>query len=409
MKVVDAVPILQETTVRGRWIAELDLASCRATDAVYAKGPNRSLMGLYVPRREVNLYKVAFGRLLPHETAFCVAYEAASSTGPGGDYEVSVYDPPYEDKGGLLGAARAISLSGKVFPFHPRAPAYNCVVIPEDEGRFSVYWYPGTKDPATEVMGADGVAEVSSDGHTQVTCYHKNLLVQPRSAPDSWESHTHLLILEPVPMDVAYVLMRRPPSPSMIMSEAGMYFIDQDGKIFAVPVPPTGSPSIDRHSQQRSPLRVRGEGQFAVGRDAEGVAIDVSSDTLLSRKPVKQPLARARVLLPILTALSFVLAQIALVQSGWAGGQCVRSLTEPSGDDHPMFSWREYGVPARFLTVSTEGCFEGRATATEWDPAGLIIDVVAFGGIGGAAYLSTFRRRRIQPRQDFLKDEDSGE
>jgi hypothetical protein len=241
-KVVEATPILQETSERGRWIAALDLASWLATDALYARSPDRQLMGQHVARREGDIFRVAFGRILPDESAFCVACEAVCLPGHGAGFEVSVHDPPRKDRGWLLGTARAICRSQKAFPFHPRAPSYNCVVIPEEEARFSVYRYPGTKDAAAEVMGADGVVQVSPEGATEVTCYHKDLFVRPRLAPDPVESHTHTLIQEPVPMDVAYVLMRLPRSPVMIMSEAGMFLIDTVGCIYAVPVaPPAGT------------------------------------------------------------------------------------------------------------------------------------------------------------------------
>jgi hypothetical protein len=238
MNIIDASKhiVYEDISTRGRLIAQMDRVSWVATDVVFALKPKRDLLGLYVTHLENDQWRVPFGRLSSDETVFLTAYEAIGSTPEGPPFEVKVHDPPHEDRDRLLALSRSISRSRKVFPFHPQSESYIYAAVPEEDGSISVFWYPGTTNPNIEVLGADGVVTVNASGETNVIRYHKSLMVHPRNRSDSMESHTHLLIEHPVPMDVAYVLMRRPPSRSMIMSEEGMYLIHTDGSIVKIPV-----------------------------------------------------------------------------------------------------------------------------------------------------------------------------
>jgi hypothetical protein len=71
-----------------------------------------------------------------------------------------------------------------------------------------------------------------------------------------------------------------------------------------------------------------------------------------------------------------LLSQVFLVSEGWGGPLCVKTLTGPSEGDHPQYSWKKYGFPFTFLTVSSEGCFEEKRIQTELNLPSLILDFV---------------------------------
>jgi hypothetical protein len=75
-----------------------------------------------------------------------------------------------------------------------------------------------------------------------------------------------------------------------------------------------------------------------------------------------------------LVLIFLLLSQVLLVSEGWVGPLCVKTLTGPSEGDHPQYSWKKYGFPLSFLTISSEGCFEERLTRTEIDALSLAID-----------------------------------
>jgi hypothetical protein len=55
---------------------------------------------------------------------------------------------------------------------------------------------------------------------------------------------------------------------------------------------------------------------------------------------------------------------------------CMRAITGPGEEDHPMHSWRTFGFPFRFLYIHQDGCFEDRETQTEFVWSNLVIDVI---------------------------------
>ncbi|MGH7726342.1 MAG: hypothetical protein ACREOU_13020 [Candidatus Eiseniibacteriota bacterium] len=223
---------LDEVTARGRLIAQLDRIAAWGTDAVNAIGPDTRLLGYYIPHRQRDRWCVAFGRMSEDGAAFMTAYEALGNGPYGWPFDVHVHDPVREDRGWLKSAGQAIAVSLKQPVFSSAVDAYNCVVVPEFDGSNSVYWYPASRTPGITLLGADFRVAVSRAGEAAVEPYHKTLL---RSAPGgAIVAHTHLLVQAPVPLDVSYVLMKRPPSPSLIICEFWSYFVARDGTLITL-------------------------------------------------------------------------------------------------------------------------------------------------------------------------------
>lgn len=232
---------LAATAARGRLLARLDRVAAGATDAVTALRPPNGLPGFYIAYRGAERWRVAFGQLSEDEATFRTAFEAESASPYGWPFDVFVFDPPRDETGWLRDAARAIAISGRQPVFASDADAYNYLVVPEPDGTNSVYWYPASRDEGVEVMGADCRISVAADDTASVERYHKSLLVSEPGA--ALLAHTHLLVHDPVPLDVAYVLMRRRPSPMIIVSQHWTYFITHEGSI--IPLDLDGTVEID--------------------------------------------------------------------------------------------------------------------------------------------------------------------
>jgi hypothetical protein len=84
----------------------------------------------------------------------------------------------------------------------------------------------------------------------------------------------------------------------------------------------------------------------------------------------------------VLITVLFLLCQFPVREVGWAGGNCVRSLTGSSEDAHPALAWTALGWPLRFVTITEEGCFDDRTTRTSWHVKGLLVDTLVVGGLG---------------------------
>lgn len=82
--------------------------------------------------------------------------------------------------------------------------------------------------------------------------------------------------------------------------------------------------------------------------------------------------------LVMVMAALFLVCQSLLVETGWTGGLCTRTLTGPNEDDHPMISWRSRGVPFEFFRITEEGCFEQRVSHTDFQLIPLLADLGIF-------------------------------
>ncbi len=223
---------LAATAARGRLIAQLDRVSADATDAINALHPDPALLGYYIARQCGRIWRVAFGRLSDDQSIFLTAFEAVSTSLFGWPFDILAFTPPREDRGSLRDGARAIAVSLQQPIFLSAVDHYNYVVIREADQGNSVYWYPGSKVQGVELIGADSRVGVAPDGSVTVQPYHKSLLQSPLGG--AILAHTHLLIPEPVPLDVAYSLMRRPPEPMVVVSQHWSFFISRGGSIVPV-------------------------------------------------------------------------------------------------------------------------------------------------------------------------------
>jgi hypothetical protein len=101
---------LAAITARGRMLAEYDVASSHATDAVVALKPAQGVVGRYIARKADGRWVVVFGRFNETKDAFLIAYEATQGSSPE-QFSVKTYDPPQKDTGFFYAAAQGIQIS----------------------------------------------------------------------------------------------------------------------------------------------------------------------------------------------------------------------------------------------------------------------------------------------------------
>src|SRR5580698_651459 len=123
---------LAAITARGRMLAEYDIASWHATDAVLALKPAQGAVGRYIARKTDAGWVVVFGKFNGTKDAFVVAYEATQGSGSR-QFTVKTYDPPEKDTGFFYIAAKAIELS--LQSTHLEKRPYNTYVLPLDSGQ----------------------------------------------------------------------------------------------------------------------------------------------------------------------------------------------------------------------------------------------------------------------------------
>ena len=117
---------------------------------------------------------------------------------------------------------------------------------------------------------------------------------------------------------------------------------------------------------------------------------------------MKHIFSRTKILSLVVITILFVSTNLLISSSGWVGGLCIRDLTGPSEDDHPMHTWTDFGLPLTFLQVTKEGCFDNQVTHSDFYPTRLLIDVVAFIIMGIALNYLLSRR---QSRNRYSDDE----
>ena len=108
---------LAAITDRGRDLAGYDAAAWHASDALQAKQPKEGSVIRYIAHKSDKKWHVAFGRLDEKQGKFLIAYEATQGDKPDA-FDVKEMNPPKEDTGFYLSAARAIDTSLKDFVEH---------------------------------------------------------------------------------------------------------------------------------------------------------------------------------------------------------------------------------------------------------------------------------------------------
>ena len=224
---------LAAITARGRNLAEYDVAAWHSSDAVVALKPDKTLSPFYIARKTANGWEVAFGRLSESQDRFLIVYQATQGATPI-EFTVKKPDPPVEDRGFYLAAAKAIGTASRDLGKPGRA--YNTYAIPAESGQLYVYLLPAQTVDGIYPLGGDVRYTVTPDGSeiTEKRQMHKTILdfdMNDKSGKiKKMEAgfHTHVLSDVPEDSDVFYVLSRKPLIPE--------YIGTMDKKIFVVQV-----------------------------------------------------------------------------------------------------------------------------------------------------------------------------
>ena len=224
------------TTERGRWMEEYDVASWHATDAFLAAKPTEGSTRYYLAKKSDTGWTVVFGKFNDARDRFLLVYEAVQGARPE-DFSVVKHDPPVEDAGFYLAAARATEKALADFPLEQ--PSYNTYVLPRPDGQFYFYLLPATHAPGVRLLGGDIRYLFSADGNTILDRHpmHKAILTfdanqQPKDGKEVAGVHSHILTTCPEDSDVFYVLSRKPSMPEIVLTGAHeMYVVATDGTI----------------------------------------------------------------------------------------------------------------------------------------------------------------------------------
>jgi hypothetical protein len=225
---------LAAITARGRMLAEYDVASWHATDAVVALKPAEGVIGRYIAQKTDAGWVVAFGRFNETKDAFLIVYEATQEKSPQ-EFSVTAYDPPRKDTGFFCIAAKGIQIS--LENSHLEKRPYNTYVLPLDSGELYVYVLPAQTEADVYPLGGDTRFLVSADGSKIIETrqLHKTILEMKRPASSSTKTvggyHTHVLTDTPEDTDVFHVLRQTAPIPEYVGTKNGTYVINTDGSI----------------------------------------------------------------------------------------------------------------------------------------------------------------------------------
>jgi hypothetical protein len=224
---------LTAITARGRMLAEYDVASWHATDAVVALKPAQGVVGTYIARKSDGRWIVVFGRFNETKDAFLIVYEATQGSSPE-EFSVKTYDPPQNDRGFFYAAAKGIQIS--LEDTHLENRPYNTYVLRLDSGEFYVYVLPAQTTADVYPLGGDTRFLLSADGSKIIETrrLHKTILENKPSSDIKKIAgyHTHVLSDEPEDTDVFHVLRQSPPLPEYVGTKnGGTYIVNTDGTI----------------------------------------------------------------------------------------------------------------------------------------------------------------------------------
>lgn len=230
---------LMEITERGRMLSEYDAAAWHSTDAVKALKPEEVKGGRYVARKVDAKWAVAYGRLNETRDKFLITYEATATDTPE-QFTVRNYEPPQEDTGFYLSAARAIETALAAFSGEKRP--YNAAVLPAKSGQLYVYIYPARTEADVYLIGGDVRYLVSADGSTlqETRRLHKSIIeykdfTKSKKAKEGWTAergyHNHILDDVPEDTDVFFAMTRKPLVCERIITWEYTYMVCPDGTI----------------------------------------------------------------------------------------------------------------------------------------------------------------------------------
>lgn len=223
---------LAAITERGRALAAYDQAVWHATDSVQMANPKTAQGQHYLARFENERWTVIFGYLNLDKAKFLISYEATQGNKPQ-SFTISHDDPPKEDNGFYLFAARALETG--LADFGRQSRPYNSAVLPASGGQLYVYLYPAQVKAGIYPLGGDVRYLVSADGQKilEKRQLHKAIIEVPPAKNKKTASgfHTHVLSDLPEDTDVLHVLQQDPCIPETIGTAHFIYEITADGSI----------------------------------------------------------------------------------------------------------------------------------------------------------------------------------
>jgi hypothetical protein len=227
-------PVMADVTERGRALYEYDQAAWHGTDAVLATHPPKEFRPHYIAHKADERWTVAFGVLNAQRDRFVIKYEATQGATLQ-EFTAKTFDPPLEDTGFYVAAAKAIDTA--LGDFRGERRPYNVAILPTLSGQFYLYVYPAQTQNGIYPLGGDVRYLIAADGGSIVEKrqLHKTILETPAVPKDAVRLagfHTHVLSDVPEDTDVFHVLTRQPPQPEYIGTmRKDLYTIDTDGTI----------------------------------------------------------------------------------------------------------------------------------------------------------------------------------
>jgi len=223
---------LAQITERGRQLAQYDVAVWYASDAVVATKPTEGSVARYIAKKDGAAWTVMFGRLNDKRDRFLIAYEATQGASPK-EFAVKKNDPPKEDTGFFLFAAKAVETS--LADFKGAARPYNVAVLPASSNQIYVYAVPAQPKEGVFPLGSDARYLVSADGSTVLEKRQLHIsIIEFSPAPnENVEAGFHIAVLDDIPedTDVFHVLSRRPSVPEYVGTKQYVFRIETDGTV----------------------------------------------------------------------------------------------------------------------------------------------------------------------------------
>lgn len=229
-------PVMADVTARGLALYEYDQTAWHGTDAVLAMHPPKEWHPRYIAHKSDKGWSLVFGVLNEQRDRFVIVYEAIQGATVQ-EFTVKKLDPPREDTGFYLAAAKAVDTA--LHDFKGEKRPYNVAVLPATSDQLYVYVYPAQTKSDVYPLGGDVRYLLTADGGSIVERrqLHKSIIeLPPSSIPKGTKPaggyHTHVLSDLPEDTDVFHVLSRQPPQPEFIgTSNKKLYEISEDGTI----------------------------------------------------------------------------------------------------------------------------------------------------------------------------------
>lgn len=220
---------LAQITSRGRALAEYDDACWKATDSMMASGASQEPRRFFA-RKMGNAWQIVFGKPSPDRRSFAIDYEAVWTPGTKNAFARKLA-PPRIDNAGWANYSRALDTALTVYK--PQRGT-NYAILQSPNG-YLVYFYPGSTEPGTWLLGGDMRYLISPDATKIIESRQMHKSVIPYSAEPgktiAMGFHTAIVDNVPEDTDVFHVLARRPAVPELIVTRDYVYKVATNGVI----------------------------------------------------------------------------------------------------------------------------------------------------------------------------------